>query len=391
MNIGIFTNPNAGVIVRSLGGHDAFVPAPLPPDISWSNQLVMQLSKADAALSELSGVGRRMANPHLLINPYLRREAVQSSRIEGTRASLSDLLLDELDANDEMAAPEADRLEVRNYVAAMELGIQLLKDRPVIGLNLVRSLHERLMRGIPGERGEHASPGQFRTTQNWIGARGSTPKSADYVPPPPELLMESLSDWERFVNQYDVMAPLVQCAVMHEQFESIHPFNDGNGRVGRLLITLFLLERKRLSQPLLYLSDYIEANRGDYYELLQSVRTSGDWEAWIEFFLDGVYRTARKALAQSSLLSDLREIYRERVAKKPQALALVEYLFYNPYITASRAAKVLDVTPPTARTALTVLEAAGILTEITQRSWRRIYVCSDILALIQGEGFEPED
>lgn len=381
-----FASPLAGKVVRSYNGDDTFLPAPLPPEVAWDTDLVLTLSKADAALSELSGLGRQMINPHLLINPYLRREAVLSSRIEGTHTSLSDLLLDEIDANEDITSPEADRLEVRNYVAAMELGIETLKVRPVIGLNLVKALHERLMLNVPGERGENASPGRFRTTQNWIGPRGSNPATADFVPPPPEHLVDCLSNWEWFLNQEDLLPPLIQCAVMHQQFETIHPFNDGNGRVGRLLVTLFLLQRQRLSQPLLYLSDYIEARKSTYYDLLQRVRTHGDWIAWIRFFLDGVHQTADKAVAQSAMLSDFREVYRDKVAKKPHALALVEYLFYNPYMTTARATRLLNVTPPTARTAITFLEDREILTRISERDYRRVYVCRPILYVIQGWG-----
>jgi Fic family protein len=217
-------------------------------------------------------MGRYLPNPHLLIASYIRREAVLSSRIEGTRVSLSELLLGEVAE----PPPEsgAEQQEVRNYVVALEHGIARLRSGFPLSLRLVREIHERLMEGV---RGEHATPSEFRRSQNWIGPAGSTPQTALYVPPPVIEMTELLSDWERYIHRQDDTPDLIRCALLHEQFEAIHPFLDGNGRVGRLLITLFLIERGRLSQPLLYLSAYIEAHRQDYYDLLQHVRTECDW------------------------------------------------------------------------------------------------------------------
>jgi Fic family protein len=376
MNPVDFHVPSAGRIVQAPGGYNAFVPAPLPPDLTYDSGLVRLLSRADAALSELSGLGRQLPNPHLLIAPYVRREAVLSSRIEGTRASLSDLLLDEADGERSEAV---DVREVRNYVDALEYGLQRLRDLP-LSLRLVRELHERLMRGV---RGDRATPGEFRRSQNWIGPAGSTPATAPYVPPPPVEMMDCLANWEDFLHDRDSFPELIQCAVMHEQFEAIHPFLDGNGRVGRLLITLFLMERGRLSQPLLYLSEYIEARRQEYYDSLQRVRTEGDWRGWLSFFLAGVEETARAAMRQASLLMDLRESYRQRLSRKPNALKLLDELFVNPYLTATRAARILGVTAPTARQALDLLQREGLLGEVTGRSWGRIYLARPILEAIE--------
>jgi len=237
-----------------------------------------------------------------------------------------------------------------------------------------------LMQGV---RGDRATPGEFRRSQNWIGPAGSTPVTAPYVPPPPDALMDCLGDWETFLHDRDRFPDLVQCAVMHEQFEAIHPFLDGNGRVGRLLITLFLVERERLSQPLLYLSDYIEAHRQEYYDRLQRVRTDGDWPGWLRFFLIGVEQTARSAVRQASRLMDLREVYRERLSRKPNALRLLDDLFINPYLTAARAVQVLRVSDPTARQAIGLLQSEGLLEEVTGRSWRRIYLARPILEVIE--------
>ena len=375
-----FHAPDAGRVVRLPQGYAAFIPAPLPPVISYDHDLVRGLSRADAALGELSGLGRLLPNPHLLIAPYVRREAVLSSRIEGTRTSLSDLLLDEVDAGGGVrtVADQADRLEVRNYVSALEYGVQRLKTLP-LSLRLVREIHERLMRGV---RGGHVTPGEFRRSQNWIGPPGSTPATAPYVPPPPAQMGDLLADWERFLHVRGDMPDLVQCAVMHEQSEAIHPFLDGNGRVGRLLITLFLVDRERLAQPLLYLSDYLEAHRQDYYDLLQRVRTHGDWPAWLRFFFAGVEATATDATRQTQELIDLREAYRGKLADKPRALALLDALLVNPYLTAGRAAEVLGVSAPTARAAIVVLVEAGLLEEVSGRIWRRIYLARPILSAI---------
>jgi Fic family protein len=376
MNPSDFRNPSAGRVIQAVGGYAAFVPAPLPPDLAYDSALVLLLSRADAALSELSGLGRQLPNPHLLIAPYVRREAVLSSRIEGTRASLSDLLLDEAEPE---RSGDGDVREVRNYVAALEHGLERLRELP-LSLRLVRELHEQLMRGV---RGDQATPGEFRRSQNWIGPAGSTPATAPYVPPPPDAMMDCLASWEGFLHDRERLPDLIQCALMHEQFEAIHPFLDGNGRVGRLLITLFLVERGRLSQPLLYLSDYIEAHRQEYYDRLQRVRTEGDWSGWLRFFLVGVEETARSAIRQASRLMDLRESYRQRLSRKPNALRLLDELFVNPYLTAARAAQVLNVSNPTARQAIALLQGEGLLAEMTGRSWRRIYLARPILEAIE--------
>lgn len=378
MRAGHYRNPAAGRIIRSFAGHDTFVPAALPPLLEYDAELVMALSRADAALSELSGLGRRLPNPHLLISPYMRREAVLSSRIEGTVTSLSELLLDEV----EEGPPdnEADRREVRNYVSALDYGLRRLRDRP-LSLNLVRDMHRILLTGV---RGSHGTPGEVRRDQNWIGAPFSTIETADYVPPPPELLMELLTDWERFLHVTNEMPDLIQCAVAHEQFEAIHPFADGNGRLGRLLVTLFLIERGRLSQPLLYLSAYIESRRDEYYDNLQRVRTDGDWRSWLLFFLTGVSQTAREGVQQAGELMDLRETYRSRLSGKARALALLDELFRNPYITVARAAERLAVSKPTATQAIDVLQQNGMLQEVTGRPWRRIFVAMPILEALEG-------
>jgi Fic family protein len=376
-----FISPHAGRIVTTPQGYAAFVPAPLPPKIDLDMGLVKELSKADAALSELSGIGRQLPNPHLLIAPWLRREAVLSSRIEGTRATLSDVLIDELSDEGASQDPASDVQEVRNYVEALEFGLERLATLP-LSLRLVRELHERLMRGV---RGNSATPGQFRKSQNFIGHPGCNLETAAYVPPPVLDMHESLHRWEEFLHVRDEIPDLIQCALMHEHFEAIHPFLDGNGRVGRLLITLFLVERGRLSQPLLYLSAYIESNRSAYYDLLQRVRTHGDWNAWIRYFLAGVSVISREAAAQAGRLLDTREDLRLRFKDQPRALALIDELVRNPYINVSRAQKLLSVSNPTARSAINALAAAGVLKEITERSWGKLYVATPVMEIIDAK------
>ena len=367
----------AGKVIRTPEGYHAFVPAPLPPKFVYDSDLALVLSRADAGLSELSGLGRLLPNPHLLIAPYVRREAVLSSRIEGTRASLSDVLLDEMETG-HPHTDAADVHEVRNYVTALEYGVERLATLP-LSLRLVKELHARLMKGV---RGDRATPGEFRRSQNWIGPTGSTPMTAAYVPPPPPEMAAALADWERFLHERGKLPDLVQCALLHEQFEAIHPFLDGNGRVGRLLITLFLIERGRLSQPLLYLSAYIEAHRQDYYDLLQRTRTHGDWGAWLRFFLTGVAEMAQDAMRRAQALMDLREKFRARLADKPRALALLDALFTNPYVTVARAEKILSVSNPTARQAVTLLQEQGMLTEVSGRQWGKLFVAKPILDVI---------
>lgn len=379
MNPKDFAAREAGRAIKAPGGYWAFVPAPLPPKLAYDPELVTLISQADAALSELSGAGRLLPNPHLLIAPWMTREAVLSSRIEGTRASISDLLIDEVGGERVGAKPPADLGEVQNYIVALEHGIKRLPKLP-LSLRLVREIHEKLMKGV---RGGQATPGEFRRSQNWIGAAGSTPTTAAYVPPPVPEMHECLGDWEKFLHQRETMPDLVQCALMHEQFEAIHPFLDGNGRVGRLLITLFLMERGRLSQPLLYLSDYIDKHRNDYYDLLQRVRTHGDWVSWIRYFVNGIKVTASDAVNRTSQVNALREDFRKRLADNVRALALVDHLLTNPYLTVTRAAQALAVSFPTAQKLVDMLVKRKVIQRQGERRWAKLYVCKPVLEAIE--------
>lgn len=374
MNPKDFTSLQSGRAIKASSGCWAFVPAPLPPPIYYDASMTLLLSQADASLSELSGLGRYLPNPDLLIAPYVKREAVASSRIEGTQADLSDLLLDEIEPK--RTPPGSDVLEVRNYVAAMNRGIRDLEKLP-LSCRLIRDLHSVLMKDV---RGQDRTPGEFRRSQNWIGPPGCTLTEATYVPPPHEPEMkECLKQWELFLHQRDQMPELIQCALVHEHFEAIHPFLDGNGRIGRLLIPLFLIERGRLSKPLLYLSSYIEQHHSDYYSLLQRIRTHGDWTGWLRFFLAAVRDTARSAIDQSQTVLKLRDRFRQKLAKQHRALTLVDELFINPYTTVARATCSLGVTPPTAAKTIHELERAGVLKEATGREWGRYWLAQPIL------------
>lgn len=362
MNANDFHAPETGKVITTPKGYLAFIPAPFPPTITYNPEMVLSLSRADAALSELSGLGKYIPNPHLLTNAYIRREAVLSSRIEGTRAGLSDIWLEEFDPKDN-ENQDTDLHEVNNYVVAMEYGIQRLSELP-LSLRLIREIHEKLMKGV---RGDQATPGEFRRSQSWIGPAESTLSNATYVPPPPEEMKSCLANWEGFLQNRNQFPELIQCCLLHEQFEAIHPFLDGNGRVGRLLITLFLIERGRLTQPLLYLSSYFESHRQEYYTYLQKVKTDGDWNNWILFFLTGVAETAQQAARQANQITALRERYLKELRETPKAVALIDPLFQNPYMTIARATQLLNITHPTARQVNKVLEDAGVLQEVTGR------------------------
>jgi Fic family protein len=378
MNKNDFHTPETGRIITTLQGYLAFIPSLLPPEIKYTPEVVLSLSRADAALSELSGLGKYLPNPHLLTDTYIRQEAVLSSRIEGTRAEISDIWLEEFNPK-ENEEKNPDLHEVNNYVVAMEYGIQRLSELP-LSLRLIREIHEKLMKGV---RGDQATPGEFRRSQNWIGPAGSTLSNALYVPPPPEEMKSCLANWEDFLQNRNQYPDLIQCALLHEQFEAIHPFLDGNGRVGRLLITLFLIESGRLTHPLLYLSTYFEAHHQEYYTYLQKVKTEGDWNNWVLFFLNVVAETAQQAARQATQITALREKYMKDLREKPKAVALIDALFKNPYMTITRVTQLLKITHPTARKVIKSLEDVGVLQEVTGREWGRIYKANEISRVIE--------
>ncbi|HZL64685.1 MAG TPA: Fic family protein [Thermoleophilia bacterium] len=367
-----FHSPDAGDVVSCAEGYAAFVPAPLPPKLRYGHELVLALSRADAALGELSGVGGELPDPQLLDAPFKRQEALCSSRIEGAEVSLSDLLLDQVGAAGE-GVPRDHLREVRSCIATLRFGVERLREEP-LSLVFVKDLHERLFRG---EIGMQRTPGEFRTSQNWVGPPGATLATATYVPPPVSELESALAAWESFLQQRGTLPDLVQCAMLHEQFQAIHPFVGGNGRLGRLLITLFLMERGRMSRPLLYLSAYFEGHRDEYYLRLQRVRTHGEWAPWLLFFVNGVHETALRSARQARAL--IGQHARNRTLVKGQALKLADELFRMPCMTVPEAQKALGVTNPTARRAVRELEAAGMLQEWDVKHWPRVYLARPVL------------
>jgi Fic family protein len=363
---------------RCPGGYWAYVPAPLPPAIAWREGLVTALSAADRAVGRLAGEGRRLPNPHLLLRPFVRREAVLSSRIEGTQATLGELLAAEAGAVVDRSP--ADLREVGNYVVALEHGVVRLRSLP-LSLRLMRELHERLMRGVHGDA---AAPGEFRRTQNWIGRPGSTLANATYVPPPADEMTACLGAWERFLHD-ESLPPLVHEALAHSQFEAIHPFLDGNGRVGRLLITLLLLERQILPAPLLYLSAFFEATRPEYYARLLAVTERGEWEDWLAYFLRGVAGQAEDALGRIQGIDALLLRWREQLAAAPSKLPerALDLFVENPFWTVNRLSKRLGVAFTTAQRAIDRLESAGIVTRATEARRNRVYCARAVLKILE--------
>jgi len=368
----------SGRLVRCPGGYRAFVPDALPPALVWSSTLARALSEADRAIGRLAGEGRRLPNPHLLIRPFVKREAVLSSRIEGTQATLGELLAAEAGAAVERSP--ADLREVGNYVSALEHGIRRLRRQP-LSLGLVRELHARLMKGV---RGDAADPGRFRRIQNWIGRPGSGIATATYVPPPPDLMMPCLRAWEASLREKS-LPPMVQVGLVHAQFEAIHPFRDGNGRVGRLIITLFLIERKILPAPLLYLSAFFEATRREYYARLLAVTRGGEWEQWLLYFLRGVSRQAEDAVSRAERMNELLAGWRRTPAGQSSrsAAAMIDLLAQNPFCTVNRMAAALNVAFTTAQRAVDRLESAGVLTRVSEGKRNRVYCAQALLDILE--------
>ncbi len=368
----------SGRWIKTLKGYRAFHPDPLPPKLNWTPKLVRALSDADQLLGRLAGEGRRLPNPHLLIRPFVQREAVFSSRIEGTQSTLGELLAS--DAGAVLARSPEDLREVGNYVLALEHGIARLKTLP-LSIRLVRELHEKLMTGV---RGDHATPGELRRSQNWIGPPGSTLAQATYVPPPHEEMLDYLGAWEKFLHD-ETLPPLVQTALMHYQFEAIHPFLDGNGRVGRLLITLLLMQRGVLPLPLLYLSAFFEATRRDYYESLRAVTERSAWEDWLLYFFNGVARQSEDALSRAERINQQLDQWRMRVSNTGSgvALRLLDLLGTNPFITMRKAEAQLGVAYNTAATALGRLVRLRIVKQVGDARRDRVFCAQALLDILE--------
>lgn len=378
-----YAETNYGLARRTGGaqGYVAYFPRPIPRVVDVSPANLLLLADAEAALGKLAGAGRLLPHTQLLVGPYLRREAVASTRIEGTQASLVEVF--DAEASDQPLGPDVE--EVLNYVRAMETGLHRLSTLPV-STRLIRDMHAVILAGV---RGRERQPGELRTTQNWIGPSGATIETATFVPPPPGELGGLLTDLERFVHEEPGLPPLVQAALLHYQFETIHPFLDGNGRLGRLLVVFFLVVRDRLPEPLLYLSPYFEAHRQQYYEALQGVRERGDFDHWLGMFLEAVQTQAVDAVVRAERLTDLRERYRIEVqaATRGAANQLVDLAFEQPVLNARAVEHRLGISRPAALNALRQLADLGVLTEVRggprgQLRWR----AQEILGVLTAEG-----
>ncbi|MQA13379.1 MAG: Fic family protein [Pseudonocardiaceae bacterium] len=381
-----FAAPQCAHLVRTVGGGVAFLPPPLPPGISYAGALVRLLSAAERALGELAGVGDALPSPHLFTRALVRREAVLSSRIEGTQATLSELVLFEIERP---GAHSGDVQEVANYVTAMEYLLGPGRDAPT-GLWLLREAHHILLTGV---RGETVRPVQFRTSQNWLGSTAGDIEEASYVPPPPELVRDCLDAFEHSLQRRHDLPPLLEIACLHYQFEAIHPFHDGNGRVGRLLVALLLVEWGLLPGPILDFSEYIERHRQEYYDRLLAVSTTGDWAGWLTFFLEAVGTQARDVLRRARALRELRDDYRSRVTGVRSSSLLprlVDALFETPALTINSARDVLSVTHRAATLNIEKLVEIGLLVEVAPTGRQRRFLADGVVRVVNGEAGSPK-
>jgi Fic family protein len=373
----------SGRYIKQIEGYKAFIPEPLPPqrpELDINDELQADLSKADRSLGRLEGSIQTLPNPDLFVFMYVRKEAVLSSQIEGTQSSLSQLLKREAEILDPNTPHDVN--EVISYVRAMNHGLKLLDELPV-STRLIKEVHNQLLKDA---RGQEQNPGHLRTSQNWIGPTNCTIREATYVPPPCYEMVEALSDWEKFLNEEDKLPLLVKIGLAHAQFETIHPFLDGNGRIGRLLITLLLCEKQALLKPVLYLSHYFKENRQEYYDLLQGTRDKGDWEPWLKFFILGVDNVSRQATQTAREIVELREKHRSLIVRNfgqvaGNGLIVLEHLFSQPIISVNRIMELTGVSFAAANTLKGRLENIGVLVEITGQARNRRFEYSDYVNL----------
>jgi Fic family protein len=377
-----FQSTTAGKVIRTRKDYWAFIPAPLPPTLQWTDEMLTALSEAERELSKLSTLADNFPFPRMLIQPFVRREAVLSSRIEGTRASLVDLYAYE-SAQLSFLESGNDAHEVYNYVRALDYGLDRLANLPV-SLRLIRELHARLLENV---RGGKLTPGEFRKTQNWIGPAGSTIETATYVPPPVDEMLVALDALEKFIHSDTKIPILARASLIHYQFEAIHPFLDGNGRVGRLLVTLLLCEWKVLQYPLLNLSAYFERYRQEYYDHLLSVSQHGNWGKWLRFFLRGISTQAKDSVFRMERLQGIRMQYEAlvRADHNPARMtAIIDFLFSRPILTVRQVEAALGIPYVAAKRYIDKLEAAGILREITGYARNRIFQADEVLKALDG-------
>lgn len=380
----------AGQYIQQPGEYKAFIPKNLPPEppIRMDQEMWTLLSQADRALGRLDGSSEMLPNPDLFVLMYVRKEAVLSSQIEGTQASLMDLLEYEAKALETGRPQDVD--EIVNYVDAMNYGLERLKELP-LSLRLLCEIHARLLADV---RGSERNPGDFRRSQNWIGSPGTDGlANAHFVPPPPHVMQESLDNLEKFFYDEKPVPLLIKVGLIHAQFETIHPFLDGNGRIGRLLITFLLCEKKILQRPLLYLSYYFKKYRSEYYDRLQTIRDKGDWEGWLKFFLRGVYEVAREATETARRIVNLRESHRDIITTKlrqraANGLVLLELLYFNPIISVDFVMEATNLTFPNANALVKQFCDVGLLSEITGQKRNRRFSYYPYLNLFHDPGAE---
>jgi Fic family protein len=375
----------AGRYVKQRTGYAAFIPAPLPPKppIALDGPLHALLSRADQGVGRLDGVIQTVPNPDFFVYMYVRREAVLSSQIEGTQSTLEDLLAAELEPRPAWRRLPQDVDEVVRYVHAMNYGLSRLSDLP-LSLRLITEIHREL---LAGGRGAHRLPGEFRESQNWIGPESAGLTEATFVPPPVHEMKQALDNFERFLHQRELPS-LIHAGLAHAQFETIHPFLDGNGRVGRLLITFLLVHRGVLHRPLLYLSVYLKRHRAEYYDRLMAIRNSGDWESWLHFFLTGVAQTAEEANGTARAILELREEHRHRIQEQTtgvNGLRLLDILFERPLVHVNLVKDRLGISFVTANRLVEQLASLGMVEEITGRKRDRIFSYTPYVALFQDE------
>jgi Fic family protein len=381
MKPGDFHSSKVGKAIRTQNGYWAFIPAPLPPDLGWTSTLISALSDAERELARLTTLAGNFPFQRLLVQPFIRREAVLSSRIEGTRASLTDLYNYE-SAQLSFLESDNDVREVHNYVLALDYGLERLKTLPV-SLRLIRELHARLLGGV---RGGQLTPGKFRRTQNWIGPTGSTIETATYVPPPVDEMLDALGSMEKFIHTATDLPALVRAGMVHYQFEAIHPFLDGNGRVGRLLVILLLREWDVLPQPLLNLSAYFDRYRQEYYDHLLAVSQRGKWEEWLRFFLRGITAQAQDSVFRMQRLQGIRARYEElvRVDRNPQRMsAVIDFMFSRPILTLRQLESALDIPYMAAKRYVDKLVESGVLQETTGYARNRVFMAHEIFQSLE--------
>lgn len=378
-----FSENAPGKVVKTIEGYYAYIPDLLPPHLEWSNKLLSRLASAERSMARLEEVGRAFPVPHIVVRPFVRKEAVLSSQIEGTRTTFQQLLTFEAQQLSLFGELE-DRQEVQNYVLALDYGLRRLDSLP-ISIRLIREIHGVLMKGVGGEG---MTPGDVRKSQNWIGRPGATLEKAHYIPPPVDEMHVCLSELEKFIHQESDLPALIKVGLIHYQFEAIHPFLDGNGRVGRLLITFLLVFWELLSQPLLYLSIFIEKNRTEYYDRLLAVTQKGKWEDWLLFFLDGVHEQAEDAVERIRALQRLRLKYQELFSKdrsRKNLANMVDYFISTPISSILQAQETVKLGSfTTIQGYIKKLEALGIIQEITGKARSRIYRADEILRVLEG-------